>query len=445
MTPDLFKTYFKTLSEDQLFEYSVKSRKLEFVLTEELSQEDLTKVTNAIKRATSQIDKTNAFLDGMNVDRSKLGFINNYLDGLSQALDEAQANLAATNFKKGKIANFLGAKVGAPGIIQGALAVYTKATDFGNALADTIIKIEQTLAPLAKEVGDKSVPLGDLMDAGKFPVSREKFQKNITDVFVKAFGGGFFNKAKNLFKMTSGPEKKILQALPRWDSQEAAASLGETFLSLNLDELIGVKPPPPEDPAVVNDVAEESIEAEEELAGVEVEEPESPDEEEAPEDEEEITAELENAARDAVAGGMPPGEAMASALDDWMSSLSGTSQKTLSAAGRFNALKGGLEDRLAGVSGVVEKEIENAIADWRSEHEETLIKSKRFAKKNFDSLQNLIPQIASHVLKNTNESSVRQYSIKEITYTFLNRYCSSILNENNAKIARWAKIAGVGD
>jgi hypothetical protein len=443
MTSDLFKTYFKTLSEDQLFEYSVKSHNLKFVLTEELSQEDLTKVTNAIKQATSQIDKTNAFLDGMNVDRNKLGFINDYLDGLTKALDEAQASLAATNFQTGKIANFLGAKVGAPGIIQGALAVYTKATDFGNALADTIIKIEQTLAPLAKGIEDKSMSIGELIDTGKFPISREKFQKSINDVFVKTFGGGFFNKAKNLFKMTHGPEKKILQALPRWDPKAAAASLGETFLSLNLDELIGVKPPPQEDPATINDVAEESIEAEKEIAGEE--DAEFSGEEDAPEDEEEITAELEDAARDAVAGGMPPGEAMANALDDWMSGLSGTSQKTLSAAGRFNALKSGLQDRLIGVSSVVEKEIENAIADWRSDHEETLIKSKRFAKKNFDSLQKLIPQIASQILKNTNESHLPYHFVKEITYAFLNRHCSSILNENDVRVARWAKIAGVGD
>ena len=37
-------------------------------------------------------------------------------------------------------------------------------------------------------------------------------------------------------------------------------------------------------------------------------------------------------------------------------------------------------------SDIIADEVGKAVKDWRAEHEELLVRSKRFAKKNFDSL-----------------------------------------------------------
>jgi hypothetical protein len=104
----------------------------------------------------------------------------------------------------------------------------------------------------------------------------------------------------------------------------------------------------------------------------------------------------------------------------------------------------------------VESEVEAAIQLWRDEHEETLMKSKRFAKKNFDSLQSMIPSLAASMLKKANESrfTITKSSVRKIVFEFLNRKfykkSESILSEHSYKhteedmiIYRMNKLAGL--
>ena len=70
------------------------------------------------------------------------------------------------------------------------------------------------------------------------------------------------------------------------------------------------------------------------------------------------------------------------------------------------------------------KAIGDAIQQWRGEHEETLIKSKRFAKKNFDSLSDLIPKMAQELLKKTDESG------RKLTKGMVKRYVHRVLDRH---------------
>ena len=118
-------------------------------------------------------------------------------------------------------------------------------------------------------------------------------------------------------------------------------------------------------------------------------------EEEAAEEQELAQAELETAAKEAAGQEQPPAVAVAAALDNWMGGLSDTSQKSLQAKDRIGGLKDLVNTALEDAAKAIEGEVQAAIDIWRGEHEETLTKSKRFAKKNFDSLSELIPQIAA--------------------------------------------------
>ena len=166
-------------------------------------------------------------------------------------------------------------------------------------------------------------------------------------------------------------------------------------------------------------------------------------EEEAPAEVSAAESELKTSAEEAIEDLTSPRAAVDAALDNWTAGLSPSSNKTLTASDRIGQLKTGIQGSLERASQVVEKEVQDAIQAWRNEHEETLLKSKRFAKKNFDSLESLIPQIASQMLKKTAESQLRltKGAVHKSVHKHLNRRFSldGVLLESK----RWELLAGV--
>jgi len=147
-------------------------------------------------------------------------------------------------------------------------------------------------------------------------------------------------------------------------------------------------------------------------------------------------AELKAAVKDEAGESQSPAAAAMGAIDSWVGGLSVTSQKSLKAKNRVDGLKQAVSGSLDKIGKVVEKEVSKAIAGWRKEHEDTLMKSKRFAKKNFDALQQLIPQLAASMVKKANEAYVplTKSTIHKSVHSFLDRKFftdhDDILNED---------------
>jgi predicted transcriptional regulator len=152
-------------------------------------------------------------------------------------------------------------------------------------------------------------------------------------------------------------------------------------------------------------------------------EPPPATEEEGVEEQEDAQAELTAAAQDAAQSGDSPGVAIMATLDDWVAGLSPTSQQSLQAKDRIGGLKTNIQTALDSAADTLAKSVGDAVGQWRSEHEETLIKSRRFAKKNFDSLEQVIPQIAQTLLKKTNETRFifTHKTVKRLVYKFLDK------------------------
>lgn len=167
-------------------------------------------------------------------------------------------------------------------------------------------------------------------------------------------------------------------------------------------------------------------------------------EEEAEEEQAAAEEELAAAAEEVVAEPESPGVAIASALDTWASSLSKSSQSALAAKKRLDSLKTGVAASLEKAAAAVESEVAGAVQAWRAENEETLIKSKRFAKKNFDALEKIIPQIASVMLKKTSETKTRMTKgmVRKSVFNYLDKQFANegILFESK----RWQSLAGMG-
>ena len=150
------------------------------------------------------------------------------------------------------------------------------------------------------------------------------------------------------------------------------------------------------------------------------------------------------------------------AIDGWYDGLSPTSQKSMDSKDRIGGLKGNLQQAIEGAAETLAKAVGDAVAKWRSEHEETLIKSKRFAKKNFDSLEKLIPQLASELLAKTNEAGIKKLTkgmVEKFVFRALDKHfsvSSGLLSEalipmqaindlgsNSPYRDAWTKIAGL--
>ena len=238
--------------------------------------------------------------------------------------------------------------------------------------------------------------------------------------------------------------------------------MADALLDATIKELTKTPPPPKtEEPGALQDVATDAQEAEEqqteqaaETEGAEdtgAPPPES--EEEAEKEQDAASEELTSAVKDAGSDSAPPGVAVMDALDNWYNSLSPSSQQTLSAAGRYDGLKSTVQATMDGLGDTVEDAIKAAMADWRSEHEETLIKSRRFAKKNFDTLEQTVPQLAAFMIKKVEESSGRltKGKIRKTVFKFLNQRfkpsLTGVLNESYSAdemaVYRLNKLAGL--
>ena len=190
-------------------------------------------------------------------------------------------------------------------------------------------------------------------------------------------------------------------------------------------------------------------------------------EKEAKEEQANAEAELKAAVKDEAGQNQSPTAAALGAIDSWVQGLSKTSQSSLQAKNRVDGLKQAVQGSLNQAASAVEKQVAKAIKQWRGEHEETLMKSKRFAKKNFDSLQSLVPQLAGAMLKKANESSVTLTvgTINKTVFSYLDKQFSGsapILKEHLVNVRsgqhaddipyseddmvryRWLKMAGLG-
>lgn len=443
---------------------------LQFLLVEKITEKESKKVADALGGSREQIEKIEKYLNGLKTkgfDTTKIPSINNMLKGMSSAIDKAQGDFAAVNFDSGKVANFMGNKMTAPSIAKAAIAIQTKANQFLTGFTDALQNIEDNLVPLAKDDSVKNAPMRDIAGQGGIP-DADTLEKGIKAAISSALKPkGILAKIKSfLSKNMSGTQSKILKTIPELDpdvaSQELADAIMDTSLSIfDASDLKDTKVPMRDVGELAQDVVESEPPKSSEKSGEasDTSDPaEAPPVDEKTAEEEQSTAEkeLKDAVKEEAAESQSPKEAALGALDSWANGLSQTSLKSLTAKNRLRDLKDIVGTALDDSAKAIEGQVAAAIQAWREEHEETLVKGRRFAKKNFDELESLISSLAANMLKKSNESKLNmtESNIKKIVFEFLNRkfYKNSdeILSENKTKhteeeliIYKMNKMAGL--
>lgn len=280
----------------------------------------------------------------------------------------------------------------------------------GGSMADRIQAAIEKAAASAGEAGE--LVLGKLKDLGIF----DKFAEgDVSENLIHRNSLSLLMMEKNEI---SGEE--FSQAY-----QAAAEENDKAFEDISPEELA----------STLNDAL---TDVEIEIVGVD--KPSGDDEDAA----EEADTELEDAAKDAIGSDQSPTAGAIGALEDWETNLAPTSQKQLQAKDRIGQLKDLVKTGIEDGATALEDEVSAAIDIWVGEHEETLVKSRRFSKKNFATLKNVVGQIVSKLVTKESKSLITRKYIREVTFAYLdNKFdVDRTLNESQ-DLARLRRLAGL--
>ena len=417
--------YKKLLKEGELLELSLIEGKMHYLLTEEISQGDIDKMDKSLGDAREKLRDliTQAKRSGLSLP----GPVQSYAESLSAAVDKAASALTAIELDDPestaeKAKAFFGQKADMSGIMRAVTAIQNKATEFHGGLAGAVAQLQGVVSRFEYDDEQSKKPIKDIFGTGSFPPTDKltvAFKKNLEKPeswLSKIPGAGLVKGLKKIFQGGSGIEDKILSdigELPNF------ADLADSIMGLTPAQIAQLgtiaaetmrDPPDPPPQDVIDDIGGDAeVSPSDETAQPDADASDGTDA--PPASDEEASVEVDNsddalrdAAADAASDVTSPLDAALDAIQGWHDGLSKSSQSALKAKARLDGLKTGVKGSLEAAADTVSSQVRDAVSAWRAEHEEPLMKSKRFAKKNFDSLENLIPQLAAGMMKQMGES-----------------------------------------
>lgn len=452
MSKNLDEHYYNILRKCATYpEYadaSLKEASVRFLVTEKLEKSDIESVANNIEKTRTSLNKLKDYADSLQLGDDLLE-MNDYIDALIAALDKAASQLTNVSFDKGVLSGFFGKKLSLPQIASAAIKLNTRAVDFGRGFSSSMKKIRSQLIPVLKDADEEDT----LADAagGNPDIDLETIASGLEEELTKSLGGTLFQKVAGFFsKAVIGKEADIMKTPGlEVDMKALAKTISDALIGAKIKNLLGKAVPeaPPEN--LVTDLADEMQDTADQAEETEIDKVETAAEdltpEEAAAEQADAEQDLTDAVTDAKENSDSPLDGVLDALGGWASSLSKTSQQTIRGAGRLDSLGDAIKSSLSSSADDVEQKIKAAVDTWRSENEETLLKSKRFSKKNFDELESLIPKLAEFMMKQTSESTFRgrisNDRIRAFVFSYLDRVHQKRIDESSS--ARWQKIAGI--
>ena len=448
---NLYEIALKISGDSTLLEHSFSNKSIYGMLLEDINDADVEKLRTAVKTSLEATENnikisTSAGLPALADYFTKIKNALKKGDELASKLD-----LADPEGVMGKLKGFFGKKVDLGRSMQAVINLQNQANTAANTLGNAM---ELLIRNLEGKVED-DVKLTDL-NKDDHGLDADQMKSGISKAFKSSKPSGFMAKLGSLLgksKIAAIPGAEEVGDFPV--DAVAGELMGLTFGELkNIGNDTAESADKAEDAAVptdaiknIQDDAAEDSTKEQDQESTEAQEADEASEDtgeapENPEEESDPEAEIKAAASESQSTPMSPKDAISKALADWEESLSDSSQKTIRAKNRNQELKDAIFTGIDKGKEAVQNAVSDAVKDWRANHEETLIKSKRFAKKNFDSLQQLIPSLAAQVLAQTKESRRRKINTSEIK-RFVNKKLNEKFYPNNRLFETWQKNAGL--
>ena len=461
---NLYEIALKISNDKTLLEYSMKNHSVYGLLMEDLEDSDIEKLRSAVQSASSAVDQNLKTAGSL-----KLSSLTDYFTSLKGVLKKAdqlvsKLDLSDPDSMLKQVQGFFGKKIDTARALQSVIDLQNKSNTASSTLKNALELILKNLD--GKDIGD-DVSL-DSLDKDKHGLTSDDLKSGVSKAFKGSKPKGFMAKLGSLLgksKIAEIPGAEAVEDFP-------ADKLADDFMALTYGQLKQLRDASQKTAATaekaqvptdaIKSIQSDAVEATkggDEAKGDDKGEAESSEKGEEkgeeskeakgdeappenPEAESDPAKEIKAAAAAVKSKPMSPKDAVSKALSDWESSLSKSSQDTLKRKNRSQELKDGIFTGIDKGKTAVQRAVSKAVKDWRGAHEDALIKSKRFAKKNFDSLQKMIPDLAAQVLAQTKESKQRKITKSEIR-KFVYKRLNEKFSPSNNLFETWQKNAGL--
>lgn len=477
----MYELALKLADDSTLLEHAMSNRSVYGMLMEDINEDDIEKLRKAVKTAMGAVDANIKASNSL-----KIASTAQYFEKLKTALKKADALAAKLDLSDpegvgASIKSFFGKKMDVSRALQAVIDLQNKSNTAAGTIAGAIKLLTKNLDGKV----DDEVKLSEL-DPDKHGLSSDDLKNGVAKAFKGAKPKGFMAKlgalmgkskfvasipgaeqvdelpieelSDELLQLTFGDLKK-LEAETTKSASAAEKAVVPTDVIKDVQTSAEEAPPPGKEsedgPVAASAGSEEGKEGDKEgeekkaedkgSEGGEGEPGKDADGDELPENPEEESDPakgIQAAASEAGSSPMSPKDAVSKALSDWEASLSASSQKSLKAKNRNQELKDGIFQGIDKGKEAVQRAVAKAVKAWRASHEETLVKSKKFAKKNFDSLEKMIPDLAAQVLSQTKETRQRKITTGEIK-RFVNKRLDSKFYPQTRLYETWRKNAGL--
>jgi len=418
--------YRKLLNEEQLIELSLLDGQMHYLLVEKVSEEDVAKMDAALSDARTKLKDIVGKMAQYKLELP--GDLGSYAGKLSDATNKAAKTITDIDLED---KTFAGSDIA--GVMRAVTAIQSKATEFHNALAGAVAAIQAVVSRFEYSDEQKAMKIEDLFGTASFPPTEaliqtiEKKLKDPNAWMSKIPGAGIAKAMMKMFQRGSGKEDEIMADIGDLPDFVPMAGVINVMTPDDIAKLgaeaEAAASDPPEVPEDAPDIIDDDTGGAPAGDGGDGDGAPPATDDEADTEQADTEEALRRAAEEAAANVTSPLDAALDAIQGWHDGLSKSSQQVLKAKQRLDGLKGGVKGALEDAADTVASQVRDAVAAWRGEHEETLMKSRRFAKKNFDSLEELIPQLAAGMMKQVSESHGRLSSIviRRSVFKFLNK------------------------
>lgn len=404
------------LTPKEILEYAIRIEQASDVLNESLlleaiKPEDAVKISEANDTLLGTLEKLNKAFAG------KLKSLNSEIESLTTGAKNASTALKELAGPDGlksekflaKLKAFFSGDSDPKAFLNSVLLLQSRAQELVEILKYSLPKIVKKIDGVQKstESGEFDAPnakTGLVHDVlGTTP---EMGAKSIYDLLVKA-RPGIFKSIGNFFKGLN-VSKKIIDVSKKIDYKTISEEMAVMSVKDLRDIEKGTASIKSDDGKGLQDIVKKAGEdlksgggKSEEGGG---EEPTAEETKEA-----ETKSDPKKAVDQAVqvASDKPtrPKDGVESALRGWHDGLSASSKGALKKKNRMGKLRDAIHVGIDKSEDAVKRAVAKSIRQWRSENEDVLIRSKQFAKKNFDSLESLIPDLVASIIKKKSEGS----------------------------------------
>lgn len=414
------------LTPNEILEYAIKIEQTgdvlnEALLLEAIKPEDALKISEANDKLLGTLEKLNKAFAG------KVKSITDELESLiagAKTAAEALKEMSSSDGLKSekflaKIKAFFDGDSDPKAFLNSVLLLQSRAQELVEILKYSLPKIIKTIDGVQKsadsgEVDAPNAKTGLVNDVlGTTP---EMGAKSIYDLLVKA-RPGIFKKIGNFFKGLN-VSRKIINVNKKIDYK----AISEEMAIMPVKDLRDISKGTASIETDTGGELEGIIKKASDDLKPEGEGEASSEETKEAEVKSDPTKALNTAKSDVASKTVSPKKGIETALKGWYDGLAKSAQQTITQANRMGDLRDLVNLALDDSAKAVEGQVAAAVQTWRDQHEKALIKSKRFAKKNFESLKTLIPQIVSAILKKKEESA------RGLTREDVNRFVFSTLD-----------------